>query len=90
MTKGVALKTVHLRYHYEQGTWWAESRDLPGFSAAGATFNETRQLAHEGVAFQLPDEQVMILEEASMLVGSSAASGNPVETSGSRLVAEAV
>jgi predicted RNase H-like HicB family nuclease len=26
-----------VEYHYEDGTWWAESTDLPGFSAAADT-----------------------------------------------------
>jgi predicted RNase H-like HicB family nuclease len=31
---------VRIRYHHEAEGWWADSPDLPGFSAAGETFTE--------------------------------------------------
>jgi predicted RNase H-like HicB family nuclease len=40
-------------YHHEPEGWWARSADLPGFTAAGATFDEVRELAHSGVEFYL-------------------------------------
>ena len=40
-------------YHHEPEGWWADSNDLPGFSAAGATFDEVRELAHSGAEFDL-------------------------------------
>ena len=36
-----------LESHKPEG-WWADSDDLPGFTAAGATFDEVRELAHSG------------------------------------------
>jgi len=46
------LKVV-MDYHREPEGWWAESSDLPGFLAAGATFAEVRELAHSGAEFYL-------------------------------------
>lgn len=44
---------VVIDYHHEPEGWWADSNDLPGFSAAGATFDEVRELAHSGAEFYL-------------------------------------
>ena len=44
-------RQVNITYHREDGVWWAESDDMPGFSAAGDTFAETRKLAREDIPF---------------------------------------
>jgi predicted RNase H-like HicB family nuclease len=44
---------VVIDYHHEPEGWWADSDDLPGFTAAGATFDEVRELAHSGAEFYL-------------------------------------
>lgn len=44
---------VVMVYHHEPEGWWARSDDLPGFTAAGATFDEVRELAHSGAEFYL-------------------------------------
>jgi predicted RNase H-like HicB family nuclease len=44
---------VVMEYHHEPGGWWADSDDLPGFTAAGASFDEVRELAHSGAEFYL-------------------------------------
>jgi predicted RNase H-like HicB family nuclease len=44
---------VVMHYHHEPEGWWANSDDLPGFTAAGATFDEVRDLAHSGAGFYL-------------------------------------
>jgi predicted RNase H-like HicB family nuclease len=38
-------------YHHEPEGWWAESPDIERFTAAGATFAEVREQAHDGVVF---------------------------------------
>jgi predicted RNase H-like HicB family nuclease len=55
---------VRLRYHHESEGWWADSPDVPGFSAAGRTLAEVRSLAIEGVEFAC-GEPVAIVEEGS-------------------------
>jgi predicted RNase H-like HicB family nuclease len=52
--------TVRVLYHEEPEGWWAESPDVTGWSAAGQTYDEVRQLAEEGVRFALDDETVEI------------------------------
>jgi predicted RNase H-like HicB family nuclease len=45
--------TVRVLYHHEEEGWWAESPDVAGWTAAGATFEEVRELAEEGIPFAL-------------------------------------
>ncbi len=45
------MSEVRIRYHQEPEGWWADSPDLPGFSAAGETLEEVRELASAGVEF---------------------------------------
>lgn len=59
-------RKVQMRYHYEPEGWWAESPELPGFSAAGATFEEVCQQAHEGAAF-FADEPLEIEDRAPVV-----------------------
>lgn len=42
------MRTAQLIYHAEPEGWWAASPDLPGYSAAGSTFEEVRGLVREG------------------------------------------
>lgn len=43
--------TADVIYHYEDGTWWAESPEVPRWSVAAETFEETKTLAEEGIPF---------------------------------------
>jgi predicted RNase H-like HicB family nuclease len=47
------MDSVRVIYHHEDGTWWAESPDVEGWSAAGDTYAEVRALAVEGIPFAL-------------------------------------
>jgi predicted RNase H-like HicB family nuclease len=47
------METVRVIYHHEADGWWAESPDVAGWSAAGATYAEVVKLAEEGVPFAL-------------------------------------
>jgi len=53
------MKTVRVIYHHEPDGWWAESPDIDGWSAAGGTFAEVRQLAQEGVPFALGHDAML-------------------------------
>lgn len=44
-----AMKSVTVLYHCEDGVWWAESSDLPGWSAAGDDFDAVREQVYGGV-----------------------------------------
>jgi predicted RNase H-like HicB family nuclease len=50
------METVRVIYHHEADGWWAESPDVEGWSAAGDTFPEVRQLAVDGIPFALGNE----------------------------------
>jgi predicted RNase H-like HicB family nuclease len=45
--------TIRILYHQEPQGWWAESPDIDGWSVAGATYEEVRRLAEDGVSFAL-------------------------------------
>jgi predicted RNase H-like HicB family nuclease len=42
------MGTVRVRYHLDEGAWWADAPELPGWSAAGDTFSEVRAMARQG------------------------------------------
>lgn len=56
------IPVVRVRYHFDEGAWWADSPDIPGFSAAGRSFDEVRQQVREGVPFFL-GESAAVVEE---------------------------
>lgn len=56
-------RQVNITYHREDGVWWAESDDMPGFSTAGDTFAETRKNVWEGVDFYFNDHQPTSITE---------------------------
>lgn len=56
------MRQITVRIHNESGVWWAESPEVPGFSAAADTRDELRELIREGVAYALDDQAHMILE----------------------------
>jgi predicted RNase H-like HicB family nuclease len=45
--------TVRVLYHQEPEGWWAESPDIAGWTVAGDSYDEVRQLAEDGVPFAL-------------------------------------
>jgi predicted RNase H-like HicB family nuclease len=45
--------TVRVLYHQEPEGWWAESPDIEGWTVAGESYDEVRQLAEDGVSFAL-------------------------------------
>jgi predicted RNase H-like HicB family nuclease len=53
---------VRIHYHYESEGWWADSPDLPGWTAAGDTFDEVRAMALEGAA-EFAEGPTSIIEE---------------------------
>ncbi len=44
---------VRVTYHHEPEGWWAESPDIEGWTVAGDSCDEVRQLVDDGVAFAL-------------------------------------
>ena len=54
-------RTVTVRAHYEDGTWWGESADVPGWTAGDADWDEFFRLCVDGVRFTLEDEEVNVV-----------------------------
>lgn len=47
------METVRIIYHHEEGSWWAESPDVEGWSAAADSYAEVLRLSEEGIPFAL-------------------------------------
>lgn len=50
------MQTVHVIYHHEADGWWAESPNVEGWSAAGASYADVVKLAEEGIPFALGND----------------------------------
>jgi predicted RNase H-like HicB family nuclease len=50
------MEVVRVIYHHESDGWWAESPDVDGWSAAGASYAEVVKQAEEGIPFALAHE----------------------------------
>lgn len=55
------MTTIRVSYHHEDDVWWAESPDLEGWAAGGASLAEAREQVREGLRFFV-GEDVEILE----------------------------
>ena len=65
------MRRIAMTYHREDGTWWAESEDVPGYTAVADTLGDLRTLVSEGIPFTLEDEDIQIdesLENGARLV----------------------
>jgi predicted RNase H-like HicB family nuclease len=60
LTYSEDVDPIRVIHHVEDGLWWAESPDVPRWLAAGGTFEETRQLAEEGVRFALERDDLVV------------------------------
>lgn len=56
------MRNARVIYHHEAEGWWAESPEVPGWNAAGATLAEVRELAEEGVQF-FAEETLHLMHE---------------------------
>lgn len=54
------MDTVSVVYHHDPDAWWADSPDVPGWTATAETLNELRALADEGVRFSLGRDDVIV------------------------------
>ena len=43
------MRSVRVIYRAEADGWWAESPDVPGYTAVGKDYDEVHRLAHEGL-----------------------------------------
>ena len=56
------MRSVTVTVHHEGVSWWAESDELPGFSALAASRAELREMVASGVDFYLEGEQHRLVE----------------------------
>jgi predicted RNase H-like HicB family nuclease len=56
MTASERPKIVHLTYQLQDGSWWAESEDLPGLFAGGDSLDDAKQLARQVVREEIGDD----------------------------------
>jgi hypothetical protein len=59
MTASNKSRTVHLTYHHENGSWWAESEQAPGLFAGGDSLDDAKVLARQVVADEFGDDVVL-------------------------------
>jgi len=50
------MERVRVIYHHEDGSWWAESPDVKGWTAVADGYAEIVELVEEGVPFALERE----------------------------------
>lgn len=53
------MEIVKVIYHREPDGWWADSPDVPGWSATAATLPELRPLVTEGLQFALNSDEII-------------------------------
>lgn len=61
---------VRMVYHFEDGSWWADSDDAPGYYAGAETLEQLRKSVREGLEFHLEDS-VDGLEEVVEIVSTT-------------------
>lgn len=50
-------------YHLEDGTWWAESPDVAGFTAVGEALPQLRREVREALSFYLSTDEFELFEQ---------------------------
>jgi predicted RNase H-like HicB family nuclease len=58
---------VRVVYHFEDGSWWADSEDAPGYYAGAERLEELRKLVREGLEFHF-DDSVDVSDEVFEVV----------------------
>jgi predicted RNase H-like HicB family nuclease len=54
------MDPIRVIYHQESDGWWADSPEVPGWTATADTLDELRALVEEGVRFALDRDDVVI------------------------------
>lgn len=57
------MQVVPVLYHQESSGWWADSPQVPGWSATASTLDELRQLIEDGVRFALESDEVIVTHQ---------------------------
>lgn len=68
------MRQITVVVHRENGSWWAESDEVPGFSALGSTLDELRSEMVAGLGFHLDDVPFRLIERDESGAAMNAAS----------------
>jgi hypothetical protein len=69
------MKMIHVQYHSESDGWWADSVDLPGWTAVAESYADLRTLAREGV-HEFVGRDALIFEAEIQTMASDSLSGS--------------
>lgn len=87
------MRQVRIAYHPDNGIWWADSPDMPGFYAVADTLEDVRKEATDGISIALDREAFCLTESVKSEDKPSPYDGsandedgsfNPVESGGKR------
>lgn len=75
------MRKVFVSYHQEDGSWWADSPDIAGFTAVGSSLAEVREIVRDGMDFYLEGEPARVIErtEAGVALNVESAVEVPVQ-----------
>ncbi len=59
------MRQIRIHYHRDGGSWWADSADLPGWTAVGDSIEQVRAQARAG-AEEFAGEPVFLIESGDM------------------------
>jgi len=60
MTASEKQKTVILTFHHEDGSWWAESDQMPSLFAGGDDLDAAKELAQQAVVDEFGEDVVVV------------------------------
>lgn len=69
---------VRVVYHFEDGSWWADSDDAPGYYAGADTLDQLRERVLEGLEFHFEDS-VEVSEEIIEIVTTTTRLGDDTQ-----------
>ena len=55
------MAIAHVTYYYEDGSWWIESPEYPGYTAVASSCSEVTELACAGLPFFAEDPELEIV-----------------------------
>lgn len=62
MTRDTKVTSATVVYHHEDGTWWADSVDVPGFTVVERSLAALRTAVQSALPFFLDEPDVVVLE----------------------------
>lgn len=76
------MHEIQAVFHFEGGTWWAESPDLPGLTVVADTMTQLRAQFVDAAAFHLDTDELIEVHDSLIVATASAPLIYSVNTSG--------